>query len=316
MKRPHRTWLSWLGHSAWLCLLPALLNCSSSPECPPGAERCPCYRSQFCDEGLECLSGVCVEPLAKVTSTGGTASSAAGAPGTGGTDSETTTESGSSATGGTAAGSELATVKFCSLVKIDGEDVTLRLSVVGMHLDAETSGCATCSQLPAGVPLDFEVVRVPEGIVVGDFQLALEPGLTALLATVESGEIAMRIGSGSDPSRCEEIDVFEEFEEQPIEGPAIVKFCNEASLAGDAVMLRLAVEGLTFDAVTDMCSSCQELPSGTELDFRVLQMPEATLAGEFRASLRPGTTVLLAEANGDITSFELGSTSCADADPL
>ena len=32
------------------------------PECPVGSETCACYRNDTCDDGLECLSDLCIDP--------------------------------------------------------------------------------------------------------------------------------------------------------------------------------------------------------------------------------------------------------------
>ncbi|MDQ2647323.1 MAG: hypothetical protein M3020_26200, partial [Myxococcota bacterium] len=34
----------------------------NEPECPVGSETCACYRNDTCDDGLECLSQLCIDP--------------------------------------------------------------------------------------------------------------------------------------------------------------------------------------------------------------------------------------------------------------
>lgn len=67
--------------SLWLGLLGAACNRQdptteqASPSCETGTLRCPCYRNSTCDDGLTCLSEVCV--VVPPGSTGGAASTSA-----------------------------------------------------------------------------------------------------------------------------------------------------------------------------------------------------------------------------------------------
>ncbi|MCA9620450.1 MAG: VWA domain-containing protein [Myxococcales bacterium] len=84
-----------LGAIGWMGACAAGGTTETDPSCPVGAETCSCTKGGACDPGLECLSGLCVDPNSTPTSSG------QGGSGTGGS---TTSQGGgfvtSSGTGG------------------------------------------------------------------------------------------------------------------------------------------------------------------------------------------------------------------------
>jgi hypothetical protein len=64
MKAAPRTFVTrrWPGAALFLALLGdgACSDSNGAPPCPAGSERCACYGNQTCDDGLECLSDLCV----------------------------------------------------------------------------------------------------------------------------------------------------------------------------------------------------------------------------------------------------------------
>lgn len=182
-----------------------VLGCSVRTECPAGAEQCDCAFEHACDPGLVCHSGLCVREQEADRGSGGTQSS-----GTGGTSGGGMGASGGSAgLGATAASSDAkrARVKFCSEVAIDGDDATLRLTVLDKTLDAFTGECSPCQDLPTEVLLDFELLVLPSLSSLGSFQQVMDPGDYVWLATVENGEGALKFGTVVD-STCDRIDPF------------------------------------------------------------------------------------------------------------
>ncbi|HZO16826.1 MAG TPA: hypothetical protein VFB62_26295, partial [Polyangiaceae bacterium] len=77
--RRYVAWGLWLAGTLWL------VDCAASniPEddgtsCPVGSERCPCTNGGACDSGLECLSGLCVDPTPGNGGAGGATSTGGG----------------------------------------------------------------------------------------------------------------------------------------------------------------------------------------------------------------------------------------------
>jgi hypothetical protein len=334
-----------VNSSAVLCCFVALwlAACSKAAECPPGAERCPCYQQVLCDEGLECLSGMCVEPLPEggdgkrerpsaprpvealnVTQDAGNSH---------GTDADSTPtppegtrpDAGmpiaeprpSSVPQEDAGGNGTALVKFCNLIKINGANVTIRASLGDVSFVSQDEACSECRAVPAGVPIDVELTLLPEEIVIGSSWVTLLPGSGALLGTVESGAPLVEVLTAPDDVACEEFDAVDAFSQPLSDGPSNVKFCNEAvGPDGEPVTLRLSADGQNFDATTGGCSSCVGLRSQSSLLFELLLMPESRLLTSFESSLDPGTNVVFASRDGDLIVYPLGGQSCEDSDPF
>lgn len=73
--------------------------------CPVGSERCSCYGNGTCDDGLVCLSGLCVDAGTGGVGTGGVAPT--GGVATGGTAPTGGVATGGVATGGTSTGGQI-----------------------------------------------------------------------------------------------------------------------------------------------------------------------------------------------------------------
>lgn len=320
-----------------------LVACSQVAQCPPGAERCRCYQQVRCDEGLECLSGVCVEPLApsgggkRERSSEGHPSKAPNhiqdADDSDGTDAgrsptpaeETRADADapkveprpSSAPQEHGGDTEKALVKFCNLIKVNGENVAMRASVGDVSFVSQDETCSECREFPAGATVVVELTLLPEEIVVGSSRVTLPPRAGALVGAVESGVPTVEVLVAPDDVTCDSFDAIDVYSQPLSDGPASVKFCNDVvGPDGDAVTLRLSADGQNLDANTGACSSCTELPSKSSLSFDLLLMPDAELLASFDSTLDPGTNVVFASRAGDLIVYPLGRQSCEDADPF
>jgi hypothetical protein len=121
-----------------------------------------------------------------------------------------------------------------------------------------------------------------------------------------SGAAASSSGSATQP-------------EPPDTTVARVTFCNDAQFEGMDTTFRLLVLDQVFDAYSQACSPCQDLPANTLLDFTVQKMPEAAEIGAFSSELAPGAHVISAtveEGEGVIRDNELRANQrCEDAVP-
>jgi hypothetical protein len=98
---------------------------------------------------------------------------------------------------------------------------------------------------------------------------------------------------------------------------ARTRFCNDSQFEGLDTTFRLLVLDRVFDAFSQTCSPCQDLPASTMLDFAILKMPEGVVISRFTSELTPGSHVILTtveNGEGIVKDVELRETQrCEDA---
>jgi hypothetical protein len=101
--------------------------------------------------------------------------------------------------------STVARVRFCNKAQFEGMDTTFRLLVLGQVFDAYSGTCSGCQDLPASMPLDFTIQKMPEAVEVSAFSSELTPGAHVITATIEDGEGVIRDNELRANQRCEDV---------------------------------------------------------------------------------------------------------------
>jgi hypothetical protein len=134
-------------------------------------------------------------------------------PGTGGSDvgiSETPSgsEAGTADAGAPLEAGPPANVKFCHNVSIDGDDVTLTLTVLDKRMPAFTWECSPCEQLPSGQLLEFDLYYDRAGQSLAHFPMVLKAADYVFFGTVVDGEPTLKFGTAIPPATCQSVSPF------------------------------------------------------------------------------------------------------------